>query len=56
MVQKQKQNCSFLPKGLVLLSAVLSSMDDVSHNEEKAIKSSEVKAVPARLEHKLLFE
>jgi hypothetical protein len=37
-------------------SAVLSSTDGVSHNEEKAIESKEVKAVRARQEHKPLFE
>jgi hypothetical protein len=37
-------------------SAVLSSTDGVSHNEEKSIESKEVKALRNKQEHKPLFE
>jgi len=37
-------------------SAVLSSTDGVSHNEEKSIESKEVKALRSKQEHKPLFE
>jgi hypothetical protein len=37
-------------------SAVLSSTDGVSHNEEKSIESKEVKALRTKQEHKPLFE
>lgn len=37
-------------------SAVLSSTDGVSHNEEKSIESKEVQALRSRAEHKPLFE